>query len=231
MASNIYVDGQYLEHNPTWHVEGSPWKAAQVHKMIARHSLPVGSVCEVGCGSGEILRQLQALLPEDSRFVGYDISPQAIALCRERENDRLQCHCADFLTQSTEPFDLLLCMDVIEHVEDLFGFLRGLRGRAQNTIFHIPLALSAQAVLRASPLVRGWRGAGHIHHFMQATALLALADAGYEVVDHFYTAHPPKPASPWRTRLARLPRTAFYTLAPHLAVRLLGGYSLLVLAR
>ncbi len=39
------------------------------------------------------------------------------------------------------------------------------------------------------------------------------------------------PAERLRRRLARLPRRAGYAVAPHLAVRVLGGASLLVLAR
>lgn len=231
MDANRYTDGRYLDDNPRYHVEDSPWKAAQVRKMLARHPAPVRTVAEVGCGAGEILRQLQLELPPETTFAGYEISPQAIALARTRENDRLRFHQADLLTAPVEPFDLLLCMDVFEHVEDYLGFLRRLRPKARRTIFHVPLDLSVQSVLRMTPIVRTRATLGHLHYFTKETALLTLRDAGYEVVDSFFTAAANERGRGPKARLARLPRAVCAAVSPGLAARLLGGYSLLVLAR
>ena len=54
-----YNDGGYLSENPDWHVGDSPWKAQQIHKIIDRNKLSPRTICEVGCGAGEILRQLR----------------------------------------------------------------------------------------------------------------------------------------------------------------------------
>ena len=54
-----YTTGSYLESNPDWHVEDSAWKAEQVQAMLDRHSIAPRTVCEVGCGAGEVLRQLR----------------------------------------------------------------------------------------------------------------------------------------------------------------------------
>jgi tRNA G46 methylase TrmB len=58
--------------------------------MVNNHNLMLQTICEVGCGAGEILRQLQANMAEDCTFVGYEISPQAFELCKERANKRLR---------------------------------------------------------------------------------------------------------------------------------------------
>jgi SAM-dependent methyltransferase len=227
----IYQTGEYVERNPTYHVEDSAWKAGQILRMIEKHDLLPGSVCEVGCGAGEILRQLQSRLPADTQFCGYEISPQAFALCRERANDRLRFFCDDLLTVETAAFDLLLCLDVFEHVEDYFGFLRGLRDRAEHKIFHIPLDLSVQWVWRRRPIMLEREQAGHLHYFTKETALATLQDAGYEVLDWFYT--PGAIANPRsvKAKLASLPRRLLSAVNQDLAVRILGGYSLLVLAK
>lgn len=34
MLEQLYTSGEYLEKNPTWHVEESPWKAKQVIRML-----------------------------------------------------------------------------------------------------------------------------------------------------------------------------------------------------
>src|SRR6476646_1992576 len=131
---NIYRTGEYVERNPTYHVEDSAWKAAQILQMIRKHELNPRTVCEIGCGAGEILRVLQQEMPTTTQFFGYEISPQAFALCKERSNDRLQFHCEDLLASRAADFDLLLCIDVFEHVPDYLGFLKALRGKARDKI-------------------------------------------------------------------------------------------------
>jgi hypothetical protein len=231
MEKNIYQSGEYVEKNPTYHVEDSPWKAVQILRMIRKHRLEPHTVCEVGCGAGEILRQLQQSLPGETQFCGYEISPQGFALCREREGERLRFFCEDLLETQREPFDLLLCIDVFEHVEDYMGFLRRLRDKGRLKIFHIPLDLSVQWVWRAGPIMLERKEVGHLHYFMKETALATLADTGYEIIDWFYT--PGGLANPrsLKARLLSWPRKICSLINQDLTVRLLGGYSMLVLAK
>lgn len=227
----MYQTGEYLEKNPTYHVEDSPFKADQILTMIRKHDLHPHSICEVGCGAGEILNQLQAQLPADIQYYGYEISPQAFELCRQRENDRLHFFCEDLLKDSSREFDLLLCLDVFEHVEDYLGFLKGLRSKAEHKIFHIPLDLSVQWLWRRTPIMREREQAGHLHYFTKETALATLEHVGYEVVDWFYT--PGAIANPrsLKAKLASFPRRVLSAVNQDLVVRILGGYSLLVLAK
>lgn len=223
---------EYARRNPTYHVEDSAWKARHVLAMIDRHGLRPRTVCDVGCGAGEVLRQLQSALPAGTRFDGYEISPQAHELCLGRANDAVRFHLEDFAARAPrgERFDLLLCLDVVEHVEDYPAFLRALRPRAAHAIFHIPLDMSVQSVWRRRPIVETRRRLGHLHCFMKDTALAALADAGYEIVDRTYTPVE-ETATRLAARLARLPRKLLALASTDLAARLLGGWSLLVLAR
>ncbi len=229
-SSSIYETGEYVERNPTYHVEDSSWKARHILDLIQKNSLQPHAVCELGCGAGEILKQLQSHLPADTEFFGYDISPQAFELCRQRENERLHFHCEDLITADTPFFDLLLCIDVFEHVQDYIGFLRDLRSKAQYKVFHIPLDMSAQWVMRGRPILQEREQAGHLHYFMKDTALAALRDTGYEVLDWTYTPGAIDNPRSMKAKVASLPRRLLVRLNQDFAVRLLGGYSLLVLA-
>jgi SAM-dependent methyltransferase len=232
MPSRLYVNGEYAEKNPTYHVADSPWKAQQILKMIARQKLQAQSICEIGCGAGEILRQLQLHLSDTTHFAGYEVSPQAFELCRQRENERLHFFCEDLLLKDIEPFDILLCMDVVEHVEDYLGFLRKLRQKATYKIFHIPLQMSVPGVLLCNYLIlRSRKDVGHIHYFMKETMLATLHDTGYEVVDWFYTPSGVERARNLMAKSLILPRKTLSLINQDLTVRLLGGYSLLVLAK
>ncbi len=229
---SIYNDGTYLEVSGSWHEEDSPWKARQILKMLDRHGLEPATICEVGCGAGEILRQIADSLGHDRSYVGLDISPQAIAIASEKTAPHLRFARGDILSMETPVFDLLMAIDVFEHVEDYIGFLRSIRTRGAYKLFHIPLDMNVQMVLRGTPIRRVRDLVGHIHYFSKDTALATLEDAGYHVVDHFYTPNMLElPHIGWRGQLMRLPRKLAYSLHPDLAARILGGYSLMVLAR
>lgn len=232
MIEEIYTkeNGEYLLKNPTWHVEDSPWKAAQILKMLYRHNLNVKTIAEIGCGAGEILNQLHLSMGEDVVFTGYDISSDAISLARLREKERLQFKLENLLTVDSK-FDLLLMIDVFEHVDDYLNFLKQCKGKAEYTIFHIPLDVSVQSVLRNK--LMHWRNSlGHLHFFTKETAIATLKDAGYEVIDSFYTAGSVELSDKTiKSRLASSLRNALFKLNQDIAVKSLGGYSLLVLAR
>jgi SAM-dependent methyltransferase len=230
MATSLYIDGRYELLHPTWHAEDSAWKARQVLEILRRNDLSPRSVCEVGCGAGGILRALQPELASNCKLVGYEISPQAHARCAAHANEGLRFVLGDFLDEPHRDFDLLLCMDVVEHVEDYLGFLRKIRGRARQKMFHVPLDLSAQGILREVPeAVR--KSAGHIHYFTRRIFLDVLRETGYRVLDWSYTpAATELPARSLAMACARWPRKLMYTFSPEVASRMLGGYSLLVLA-
>lgn len=229
--TGIYQDGTYLENNPLWHEEDSPWKAKQIISIIENNGLHPLTICEIGCGAGEILNQLSNH-HDKGRYFGYEISPHAYRLCREKTKPNLSFFLQDLLEDDNAYFDLILAIDVFEHVDDYLGFLRTLRNKGRHKIFHIPLDLSVQTVLRSSPILNGRRSVGHIHYFTKETALATLRDTGYEIVDYFYTGGSlALPNRGWRANLLKLPRMLMFSLHNDLAVRILGGYSLLVLAK
>jgi hypothetical protein len=48
---------------------------------------------------------------------------------------------------------------------------------------------------------------GHLHHFSKETALAALEDTGYRVIDHRYTSGRTELGGlGWKTRMLKLPR-------------------------
>lgn len=228
----LYEDGRYLDAHPRWHEDDSPWKARQIEVILRKNGVAPASLCEIGCGAGEILNRLSISLGEEILMCGYEISPQAFEICSKKQKSNLSFVLGDFLAESDNCFDLVMAIDVIEHVEDYIGFLRDLRSRGHYKLFHIPLDLSVQTVMRSRPILRGRSSVGHIHYFTKETALATLKDTGYEVIDFSYTAGSLElPNRSWRQKLLMLPRRMAFAVHQDLAVRFLGGYSLLVLAK
>lgn len=228
----MYETGEYLENNPGWHSADAPFKAGWIEAILSRNGIRPGRVVEVGCGAGEILVELAKRYP-DTRFEGYDISPQAMAIAQPKATGRLTYHHADFLTLApAADTDVAMAIDVFEHVDDYRGFLRAMQPRASWKLFHIPLDLSVQAMLRGKGIMYARERLGHIHFFYKDTALMTLRDCGYEIVDWNYT-HGAEtlPDRALRTRLFNLPRKLLRAFGEDFSVRVMGGSSMMVLAR
>ena len=231
-AHTIYEDGNYLAKNRSWHEKDSPWKARQILRILSKNKISPSSVCEVGCGAGEILNCLANSYGPDVHFSGYEVSPQAFEICKNKERENLHYFLRDLLDEKEAFFEVVLAIDVFEHVEDYIGFIRRLRTKGGYKVFHIPLDLSVQTVLRSSPLRAVRAQYGHIHYFTKEIALAALTDTGYEITDYFYTRGSlDLPNLDWKKKMMKLLRKMFFAIHQDLAVRILGGSSLLVLAK
>ncbi len=228
---NLYEDGRYLENNPTWHEEDSPWKARQILHILEKNHVRPKTLCEIGCGAGEILSRLSESLGDGVSLTGFEVSPQAFAICSRKAKKNLSFELADVF-DVPRTFDVAMAIDVFEHVEDCFSFLRKMRAKATYKVFHIPLDLSLISILRPQHIIEARTGTGHIHYFTRETALALLRDTGYEIIDSFYTPSYELWKDESLTNKALNPmRRAIFGLNQDWAVRLLGGHSLLVLAK
>ena len=228
-----YTQGAYLEQNPNWHREDALWKAEHVARILKSGAVNPASICEIGCGAGDVLVHLSAIFP-DATLSGVDISPQAAAYWRQHSHlaPRVSFEVAALESILTRRFDVVMMLDVFEHVRDPFSFLESARSCGGHFVFHIPLDLSASSVARKHPLLHARRSIGHLHYYTKDLALETLTESGYEILDWRYTgAAFNSPDRSLKTRLAALPRRLLYAINRDLGVRLLGGDTLLVLAR
>jgi hypothetical protein len=159
------------------------------------------------------------------------MSEQAFAMARRRESAGVHYFNANMLDENVH-FDPLLCIDVFEHVDDYIGFIKSIRSYADYKIFHIPLDLSVLTVVRGNALLDARRKVGHLHYFTKETALETIRYCGYEIIDAFLTARAiDLPSNELRTKLMNIPRVLLSRIAPGFAARILGGWSLIVLAK
>lgn len=238
---DVYINGEYLKNNPEWHLDTAPWKAQAILQMTERNKLTPKSVCDIGCGVGEILRILQQHLANDCHFYGYEISPQAIELAKARENEHLQFFLADFKQEKNAYYDLILLIDVLQHLEDSYEYLRSIKPRSEYKIIQVPLNISAISALQNTVIGDN----GHINFYTKDIILRILQDCGYQVIDHFYTLaehettlwslNPRKLLGKMKRLtihgLKILPAQLFYCIHKDLAVRIFGRWRLIVLVR
>jgi len=229
MEKSIYSDGIYRQKNPDWHMADSAWKAERIAAILERNSVSFSSCVEVGCGAGQVLRELAPRYP-GRRFSGYDVSADAASFWSAPPATSVEYQRADFTTVDANA-DLLLLIDVFEHVEDYMGFLRKLSGRARWFVFHIPLDLHVSGLLRDRQM-NARQQVGHVHYFSRATAMATLSDTGYRLIDEELTQLSQQTSEGRRalTLVANVFRRSVQLVSAGLAAKLFGGYSLLVLA-
>lgn len=247
VVTDFYTSEEYLKRNPDWHKGAAQWKAQSILQVIKRNHLTFQTVCDIGCGAGDILQILQQTMAKDISFVGYDIAPQAIAFAKEHENEHLHFQLADFMEGKPQFFDLILIIDVLEHFENCFQVLRDLHPQSTYKILQLPLDLSVNSLLN-NKLPEYRHTTGHLHFFTKDIALEVLKDTGYEIIDTFYCRQP-LDTTPWgnilrqplqaftkllrvaKRSLFRLPGTLCYAINPDYAVRFFGGWRLMVLIK
>ena len=228
MAPSPYTDGQYLEKNRSWHEEDSPYKAGLVKDIIAENHLQPRKIADIGCGSGLVAELVAQAFPA-AQVDGYDISPDAAKFWPARKAPNLSLKLAEY-TGIDERYDIALCLDVVEHVEDYLGFLKDIRPRSRFVIFNIPLDMCVIKLVTPG-LRRARENVGHLHYFNAYTAQESVKHAGYSIVD-CHIASPifhtlPRNGFQW---LALLPRMALSLIGKTAAATLVGGHSLVVLA-
>jgi hypothetical protein len=218
----------YLQNVPTWHVEDSPWKSKKIINLLDRNSLKPNSIAEAGCGGGGVLGNLHKQLSTTCIFSGYDISQDAIKLAKKNfEKERLTFYNANLLEQDCY-FDLLLIIDVLEHIEDYYGFLKKCSEKSKMMILAIPLDISFRTILRPSNLKFNRDKVGHIHFFTSTSALMTLENCGFEIIDFFFTSISLEEKRQGLLRRC-LFRTMYSILGRRLTADILGYHTLYVL--
>lgn len=133
--------------------------------------LDVRTVLDVGCGSGDNLESLAG--QQRYELTGVDVSPEALAIARGRVPD------ADLSVLNIErevlpgQFDLVISLQVIEHLVDDVAALRHMARMAGRYL----LVATMQGRMRRSEL-----SIGHIRNYSAIELRRKLELAGLEVV-------------------------------------------------
>ncbi len=104
------ADLAYFQQNCLWGQRPEPYQAQVVADILSLIPEDVRTVLDAGCGDGLVTNAL----PERLSVLGVDTSAEALRHVRRR-------HCQASVTQlpfDDRSFDLVMCNDVLEHLED-----------------------------------------------------------------------------------------------------------------
>jgi ubiquinone/menaquinone biosynthesis C-methylase UbiE len=226
----IEKNSDYLDNNPDWHLSDSPYKSKVIINLIEQEKLKPKTIIDVGCGYGAILKSLQDHFPKEIIFKGFDVSPDAISYAKKFEYNNLSFVHGNF-TEFNDNCDLLLMIDVFEHIPDYLKFINENVRKSQYSIFHIPLDFSIESIIRKSYL---WTREkfGHLHYFTSDLAIEILQDLNLDVLRVVYTSELDLPRSSIGSKIAYPFRRLFeLVLGRRISSIFLGGYSIMVLVK
>jgi len=148
-----------------------------VLERIARLTLgDAPRILDVGCGTGQ-------LLPDLGRFgavTGVDVNARAVEYARDRGSADVHLAAAESLPFASGTFELVTCLDVLEHVGDDLRALTEMR-RVTAPGGYLLLSVPAHPAL--------WSGhdvaAGHARRYAARDVHALAAKAGWQPVEVF----------------------------------------------
>jgi len=140
-------------------------------------------ILEVGCGNGAFLwpfSETVAKLGVRPHFEGIDIADNAISEARQTSGANPPAFTCTTLDAYDSSHDIVLLIDVVEHVPCPLDFLTSVRRLAPLMFLHLPIEHSFLHLLTGRPTA-SYQAYRHIHFFSLETARLLIEDAGWRI--------------------------------------------------
>lgn len=189
--------------NQRKHESGNPLQRALVDRFVGRvadlvERLAPATTIDVGCGEGYVLAALQRR-GVGGHLHGVDLAEGAIAEARTRVGDGVSLEVADATTlgEAGRRFDLVLSLEVLEHIPDPGRALPVLHGL---TTGHAILSVPHEPFFRGLNLARG-RDIGRLGNHPEHVN--TWSRTGFmEFVSPWFHVEERVPAFPWTLVLA-----------------------------
>jgi 2-polyprenyl-3-methyl-5-hydroxy-6-metoxy-1,4-benzoquinol methylase len=167
----------YIRYNP-----GARHRRRLIVGAMKKLQVPPLRILDAGCGLGATINELTQVFPSAS-FTGIDFSPGAIEWCEDTFTEH-QWFVADVCKPfSFGKFDLILCTEVIEHLDDPVATIRNLLTQLDidgNLILTTPNGRIHQTE----------KFVGHLQHFNQNQLIEVVKSAGGRIVELKVWGHP-----------------------------------------
>ncbi len=142
----------------------------QIMRRVRQFSFE--SILDAGCGNGLMLAHFRHLYGNQMRLVGTDVSEEALAQARKHVD-------AEFISMDLqrshlpEVFDLVICSETLEHIEDDQSAANNLYQMARHLIVSVP----GNTFKREDTL------AGHYRRYTTESLAELLSNAGFQVLE------------------------------------------------
>lgn len=191
----------------------------------------IKQVADVGCGTGKTTQLMQEALTRQGysgiSYWGYDVHP-VVNTFPKTENVRFVW---DDFCLSDQEVDLVVLLDVLEHIPDPVGFLHKISERTSWLVCHIPLDASFFSGIRNLHRAN-LRHPGHLIVLDMPAALNIIAFGGFRSINYSYSPvfRAPSGQATLSQKILFPFRELLYRVSPFILQKTFGGVSLFVLA-
>jgi len=172
MEKDLYVQINSIEAHHWWYIGRRKIIFDWLLRILANYSNP--NILDLGCGTGHNLQNIREKGYEKS--LGLDISFDALSFCRQRKLQGLVCGDGVLLPFPNQSFDVVIALDMLEHIKDDASALEGL---------HRVLRAGGRLVLFVPAFQFLWGLQDEVsHHFRRYTAAevkTKMSKAGFEI--------------------------------------------------
>ncbi|NQS99802.1 MAG: glycosyltransferase [Candidatus Omnitrophica bacterium] len=161
------------EYDYMYQLEDAHWWFLSHRNLAMRltKSLNIANpnILDLGTGTGANLVSFSKL----GQTHGIDISEQAVAYCRRRGLNNVTRSAVDQITFQDKSFDIITCLDVLEHLADPQETLREMKRVLKN---------QGKIIITVPALMMLWsqhdEALGHLRRYQKKTLLADLQEAG-----------------------------------------------------
>lgn len=192
-------------------------KAKNILNVLGKETENIHSILDLGCSCGWILDELRENIFCEYSF-GLDLSSSILSSIkgRQKENSYFIAGDCEYLPFSKNSFDLVISLDVIEHIANPEKFLKDISRISDNIVLKIPLEnVFENFVWESFKKIVNFLNKGknkdfhqHINFYSKKTAEKLLKDCDLEIVKSFI------PDNPWSKEY-----NSFYFVNPALTIK------------
>lgn len=200
---NLYLKDEYIKKNPSLHAEDSEWKIGKIIPLIdilinkyyiTDHEI---NLLDVGGGAGLILKGISNYI---ENFYNIKVNRYALdlshgmLLVQEKNNPNARLLNEDVCSTSlrNKEIDIVLMVDVIEHIPDSVKALKELERITRFAIFKVPLEDSIilnvwNFLKKGKPRQDAINTVGHINIYNPFTLKREIEENGGLILNSSFT--------------------------------------------
>lgn len=178
----VFMNGDNLvkHYDNLFRFQDIDYRSRNVRKIVKKF-LQGGSVLDIGCGTGHLLREL---VNEGREVTGVEPTKELFAyslkVCNHKKIKLFNIN-GNELGRINKKFDNMVCVDVIEHVENDIGIIKSASDvSGKNALFVV--------LVPAFPFLYGERdkSIGHLRRYNKKELIEKMENNGFKVIKSRY---------------------------------------------
>lgn len=228
-------DEEYIRKNPSLHKEDASIKFKEILPQIKKLK-NLKSFIDLGCGCGALTKLIYKYL-NPKLAVGLDLSSQMINTAKKTGKGKIVWYVGDVQTYvPKKKFDLAICADLIEHLQDDIKALKKISSFTKKLIVRVPLEDSIinkylKKFKISDELAKTEKKYGHIHHYNTKSFFTKVSKAKLKI-DSYELFKINKKRSWWLNEsYRRILNSFFCPLRKSTVIKLGGGFLVTTLSK